>query len=70
MDAERIIGEIEWLERIYREPDPRPLNQREILAANRRHDEKLARSPWFRLWQSYGICCRPEPPGLRLPERD
>jgi hypothetical protein len=40
------------------------------LAANRRHDEKLARSPWFRLWKSYGICCRPEPPGLRLPDGD
>jgi len=70
MDAERIIGEIELLERMFRQPDLRPLNEREILAANRRHDEKLARSPWFRLWKSYGICCRPEPPGLRLPDGD
>ena len=23
-----------------------------------RHDEKLAHSPWFQLWQQYGICCR------------
>jgi len=70
LDAERIIGEIELLERMFRQPDLRPLNEREILAANRRHDEKLARSPWFRLWKSYGICCRPEPPGLRLPDGD
>jgi hypothetical protein len=70
MDAERIISEIEWLERVFRAPDTRPLNAREISAANQRHDEKLAKSPWFRLWQSYGICCRPEPPGLRLPDGD
>ena len=70
MDAERTIGEIEWLERIFRVPDPRPMSPSDLAAANRRHDEKLAQSPWFRLWQSYGICCRPEPPGLRLPDGD
>jgi hypothetical protein len=30
------------------------------LLANRGHDEMLAQSPWFRLWQRYGICCRGE----------
>ncbi|HEY1271102.1 MAG TPA: hypothetical protein VGF08_03925 [Terriglobales bacterium] len=66
MDTERTITEIEWLERIYAAPDSRPLSSNDILAANRRHDEMNARSPWFRLWQSYGICCRTEPPALRL----
>jgi hypothetical protein len=28
----------------------------------------LAHSPWFRLWQSYGVCCRSESPVLRLGE--
>jgi len=68
MDAERTIAEIEWLERIFQAPDPRPMSQNDLLAANRRHDEKQANSPWFRLWKSYGICCRPEPPGLSLPD--
>jgi len=34
------------------------LNASDISAANRRHDDLLAHSPWFRLWQQYGICCR------------
>jgi hypothetical protein len=59
MDAERTITEIEWLERVYAVPDTRPLNASDISAANRRHDDMLAHSPWFRLWQQYGICCRP-----------
>lgn len=58
MDAEQIIADIELLERLYAEPDIRPLTANDVSAANRRHDEKLANSPWFRLWQSYGICCR------------
>ncbi|MGB6678203.1 MAG: hypothetical protein WBE44_16030 [Terriglobales bacterium] len=58
MDAERTISEIEWLERVYAAPDTRPLNASDISAANRRHDDLLARSPWFRLWQQYGLCCR------------
>jgi hypothetical protein len=66
MDAERIIAEIETLERLFATPDKRPLSPSDILVANRSHDEKLANSPWFRLWQSYGVCCRPEPPLLRL----
>jgi hypothetical protein len=58
MDAERTISEIEWLERIYAAPDTRPLSASDISAANRRHDDLLAHSPWFRLWQQYGVCCR------------
>ena len=68
MDTEQTIAEIEWLERIYAVPDTRPLGQRDLLAANRAHDEKNAHSPWFRLWQRYGVVCRPEPPILRLGE--
>jgi hypothetical protein len=60
MDAEQTIADIELLERIFAVPDTRPLSLSDLAAANRRHDEKLAQSPWFRLWQSYGICCRPE----------
>lgn len=70
MDTERIIAEIERLERMFAEPDTRPLNARDLSAANRRHDELLARSPWFRLWQRYGVCCRTESPILRLGETD
>jgi hypothetical protein len=66
MDADQTIGEIEWLERIFAEPDTRPLSASDLSAANRRHDDKLANSPWFRLWQRYGICCRHESPALRL----
>jgi hypothetical protein len=66
MDTEQTIAEIEWLERIFAAPDTRPLSASDLSAANRRHDEKLANSPRFRLWQRYGICCRPEHPELRL----
>jgi hypothetical protein len=58
MDAEQTISEIESLERIFAAPDTRPMSPGDISAANRRHDQMLAHSPWFRLWQSYGICCR------------
>jgi hypothetical protein len=68
MGTEQTIAEIEWLERTFAVPDTRPLSQSDLSAANRRHDEMLAHSPWFRLWQRYGICCRPEPPELRLGE--
>jgi hypothetical protein len=68
MDVERTIAEIEWLERTFVMPDPRPLSPSDLSAANRRHDEMLANSPWFRLWQQYGICCRSEAPVIRLPE--
>lgn len=66
MDTERTIAEIEDLQRIFALPDTRPMNANDLAAANRRHDEKLANSPWFRLWQRYGICCRPESPTLQL----
>jgi hypothetical protein len=68
MNAEKTIAEIEWLERIFAVPDTRPLSASDLAAANRKHDEMLAHSPWFRLWQRYGICCRTEPPVLRLGE--
>ena len=67
MDVERIIDEIEQLEEMFEASDIRPLSASDIAAANRRHDEKLAGSPWFRLWQQYGVCCRTESPVLRLP---
>jgi hypothetical protein len=68
MDAEQTIAEIEWLERIFTVPDTRPLSLSDLAAANRRHDEQQASSPWFRMWQRYGICCRAESPVLRLGE--
>ena len=66
MDAEQTITEIESLERIFAVPDLRPLSPSDLAAANRRHDEMLAHSPWFRLWQRYGVCCRSGDPALRL----
>ena len=62
MDVERIIGEIEQLQEMFEAPDIEPLSASDIFAANRRHDETLAHSPWFRLWQRYGVCCRSEAP--------
>jgi hypothetical protein len=70
MDPEQTIAEIELLERMFARADTRPLSPSDIAAANRRHDRKLANSPWFRLWESYGICCRPAPPEFRLGEVD
>ena len=68
MDAERIIADIEQLEEMFEAPDIRPLSASDISAANQRHDEMLARSPWFRLWQDFGVCCRPEATVIQLPE--
>jgi hypothetical protein len=70
MDTEQTIAEIERLERIFAVPDTRPLSSSDLTAANRRHDEMLAHSPWFRLWQRYGVCCRTESPVLRLGETE
>jgi len=70
MEVEQTIAEIEWLERMLAVPDKRPLTPSDLSAANRRHDEMYANSPWFRIWQRYGICCRPESPVLQLPEVD
>jgi hypothetical protein len=68
MDVERIIDEIQQLEEMFEAADIRPLNETDISAANRRHDQMLANSPWFKLWQHYGICCRPATPVIQLPE--
>ena len=68
MDIERIIDEIQQLEELYEAPDIRPFSASDISAANRRHDEALANSPWFKLWQSYGLCCRNKAPVVQLPE--
>jgi hypothetical protein len=55
MDAEQAIAEIEWLEHIFALPDTRPLQLSDLSAANRRHDDMYAQSPWFRLWKRYGV---------------
>lgn len=70
MDTEKTIAEIEWLERVFVMPDRRPLRASDLEAANRRHDERLAHSPWFQLWQRYGVCCRAEVREFRLGEGD
>lgn len=70
IDIERIIDEIEQLPEMFEAPDMRPLSASDISAANRRHDEMLANSPWFRLWQHFGLCCRTETPELRLGETE
>jgi len=59
MDPEKTIAEIEWLERIFAVPDTRPLSASDLSAVNQRHDDMHAHSPWFQLWQRYGVCCRP-----------
>jgi hypothetical protein len=69
MDVERIIDDIRQLEEMFETPDIRPLSASDVSAANRRHDETLANSPWFRLWQDFGICCRPGNPMLSETER-
>jgi hypothetical protein len=69
MDVERIIDEIEQLQEMFEAPDIRPLSGTDISAANRRHDERLASSPWFRLWQDFGVCCRTESPAFRPPQQ-
>jgi hypothetical protein len=70
MDIERTIDDIEQLEEMFETPDIKPLNASDLVALNRRHDEMLAHSPWFRLWQRYGVCCRHESPVLRLGEME
>ena len=67
MDIERIIDDIQQLEEMFDAPDIRPLSASDISAANRRHDEGLAHSPWFKLWHDFGVCCRPEAPVFQLP---
>jgi len=60
MEPEQVIADIERLERTYALPDPRPLQPRDVDAANHFHDQRLAHSPWFRLWRDFGLCCRPK----------
>ena len=60
MQNEQAAADIERLERMFALPDTRPLRPTDIAAANQRHDRELAGSPWFRLWQDFGICCRPQ----------
>lgn len=55
MDVDKIISEIEWLERIFSLPDKRPLSLADREAANQKHDEMYAENPWFRLWKRYGV---------------
>lgn len=55
MDLEKTIAEIELLERMFAVPDNRPFSVADREAANRKHDDALATSPWFKLWQSYGL---------------
>ncbi|HET9695881.1 MAG TPA: hypothetical protein VFP40_03375 [Terriglobales bacterium] len=55
MDPEKHIAEIEWLERVFALPDDRGTSASDREAANRRHDESIANSPWFKLWRSYGL---------------
>jgi len=54
MDAEKIIAEIELLERLLTLPDKRPLQMADWKAANQKHDETYANNPWFRLWRRDG----------------
>jgi hypothetical protein len=56
MDVERIIDDIQQLEEMFEAPDIRPLIPSDLAAANRRHDEMLAHSPWFRLWHDFWVC--------------
>jgi hypothetical protein len=53
MDVERIIDDIEQLQEMFEALDTRPLSASDLAATNRTHDDKLANSPWFRLWQRY-----------------
>jgi hypothetical protein len=66
MDYEQTIAEIERLERIFAVPDTRAMSASDLAAVNRRHDDKLTNSPWFRVWQRYGVCCRAESPAILL----
>lgn len=65
---EKTIRDIEELEELFEMTDTRPLTASDVSAANRRHDAKLANSPWFKLWQSYGVCCRTTPAEFGLGE--
>ncbi len=55
MDAEKIIADIESLERLLALRDPRPPRASDVFAANEGHDRANAHNPWFKLWQQYGL---------------
>jgi hypothetical protein len=57
MHVEQTISEIESLERIFAVPDTRPSNSNDSTAANQKHDEANAHSPWFSL-PDYGRIAR------------
>jgi hypothetical protein len=61
MDAEQTIAEIEWLERILAVQYTRPLSASELSAANRRHDDMLAHSPWVQLGSGMEFAAAPSP---------
>lgn len=58
MDTDQTIGEVESLERMFALPDTRPLTERDLSAANSRHDHLNANSPWFKMWRDFGACSR------------
>jgi hypothetical protein len=49
VNAEKIIAEIEWLERLFRPPDERSPEMPDSTVENQEHDGKNASDPWFRL---------------------
>jgi hypothetical protein len=61
MDIERIIDDIEQLQEMFEAPDIRPLTAGDLAAANRRHDEKLARSLGFDSGSGMGFAAAPSP---------
>ena len=65
METEQTIAEISGWSAFSCCRTSDPLSASDLSAANRRHDDALAHSPWFRLWQRYGVCCRGESPTLR-----
>lgn len=62
MDAEQTIAEIECLERIFAEPDTRPLGPSDIAAANRRHDDCSRIARGFAFGSSTGFAAAPSLP--------
>jgi len=61
MGVERIIDAIEQLQEMFEAPDIRPLSSSDISAANRRHDEMLAISPWFGCGSILASAAEPSP---------
>lgn len=53
MNVDKIIEDIEALEEIYSMSDIRPLRPHDIVALNQQHDQRLAKNPWFQIWNTY-----------------